>query len=128
MNDGLSSPSGLRGEWSLLLHSFLEDSSESSRLVDQVKSAALSLDQVKLTKKELSFKRKKMNQRIEKIKIKIEQVGNVIGNLELVGSDTTGLSKEIDFLSNEGQKISEEIFYLDKKIKKLHEIQSLLQG
>ncbi|MEK6628560.1 MAG: hypothetical protein AABY53_08030 [Bdellovibrionota bacterium] len=122
----MNSPRGLRGEWSLLLHSFLEESSESTKLVDQMKSSELSIDQIKLIKKELSSKRKKMNQAIEKIKIKIEQVSGVIENLLLVGSDATGLNKEIDFLSNEGEKISEQVFLLDKKIKKLHELQDLL--
>ncbi len=126
MNDGISSPKGLRDEWSLLLHSFLEESSEQAELRNQRKSAALSDDQIKVIKKELSSKRKKMNQSIEKIKIKIEQVSNVIENLELVGSDTSGLLKEIDFLNNEGEKISEEVFGLDKKIQKLHELQDLI--
>ena len=126
MNDGISSPKGLRGEWSLLLHSFLEESSEPARLMDQVKTSALSADKITIIKKELSSKRKKMNQSIEKIKIKIEQVCSVIENLELVGSDITGLNKEIDFLSHEGEKISEEVFLLDKKIRKLHELQDLL--
>jgi methyl-accepting chemotaxis protein len=124
MNDGISSPKGLRDEWSMLLHSFLEESTEQSRLVDQIKS--MSADQIIAIKKELSSKRKKMNQSIEKIKIKIEQVSSVIENLELVGSDTSGLIKEIDFLSHEGEKISEEVFGLDKKIRKLHELQDLI--
>jgi uncharacterized coiled-coil DUF342 family protein len=53
-------------------------------------------------------------------------VSSVIENLELVGSDTAGLNKEIDFLNNEGEKISEEVFTLDQKIKKLHELQDLI--
>ena len=126
MNDGISSPKGLRDEWSLLLHSFLEESSEQQELLNQMKSSELTHDQIKVIKKELSSKRKKMNQSIEKIKIKIEQVSSVIENLELVGSDTSGLIKEIDFLNNEGEKISEEVFVLDKKIKKLHELQDLI--
>lgn len=126
MNDGIRSSKGLRGEWSLLLHSFLEQSVEPAQLVDQMKSSELSVDQITVIKKELSSKRKKMNQSIEKIKIKIEQVNNVIENLELVGSDTAGLIKEIDFLSNEGEQISGEVFVLDKKIRKLHELQELI--
>ncbi len=126
MNDGISSPQGLRGEWSLLLHSFLEEKVESDQIIDQMKSSALSVDQIKVIMKELSSKRKKMNQSIERIKIKIEQVSSVIENLELVGSDTTGLIKEINFLNHEGEQISEEVFALDSKIKKLHELQDLI--
>lgn len=118
----MSSSLGLRGEWSLLLHSFLEEKVE----LDQVRSAALSSDQINVIKKELSTKRKKMNQSIERIKIKIEQVSSVIENLVLVGSDATGLQREIDFLNYEGEKISEEVFALDNKIKRLHELQDLL--
>lgn len=126
MNDGISSPKGLREEWSLLLHGFLEDESKQSQIINQMKQISLSAEQIKLLKKELSSKRKKMNQSIEKIKIKIDQVSNVIENLELVGSDTAGLVKEIDFLNNEGEKISQEVLSLDTKIKKLHELQELI--
>ena len=125
MNDS-TGPKGLRDEWSLLLHSFLEESAEKSKLLDQMKSSDLSADRITTLKKDLSSKRKKMNQTIEKIKIKIEQVNTVIENLELVGSNTAGLIKEIDHLSYEGEKISELIVSLDKKIRKLHELQDLI--
>jgi cell division FtsZ-interacting protein ZapD len=117
MNQHLS-PNGLRDEWALLLHSFLEEDSIKPELVQQLRQMDVSS-----VKKELSTKRKKLNQAIEKIKIKIEQVSSVIENLELVGSDTSGLNKEIDFLSREGERISEEIFTLDNKLKKIHELQ-----
>lgn len=122
MYDG-SSPKGLRDEWSLLLHSFLDDESQATDLMARVRSQPMSVEQIKLVRKELSSKRKKMNQSIEKIKIKIEQVSTVIENLELVGSETAGLHQEIDFLSHEGEKISEEVLSLDRKIRKLHDLQ-----
>lgn len=125
MDDGIG-PQGLRAEWSLLLHSFLDEKSDKTDLIERLPIVELSPDKISLIKKELSSKRKKMNQSIEKIKIKIEQVHSVIENLELVGSDTSGLVKEIDYLSNEGEKISEEVMSLDKKIKKLHELQEAL--
>jgi hypothetical protein len=124
MDDDFS-PSGLREEWSLLLHSFLQDDSMKVVLADQVKSLEFTTDKIGALKKELSLKRKKLNQSIEKIKIKIDQVSVVIDNLQLVGSDTNGLLKEIDFLNHEGEKISEEISQLDQKIKKVHELQEL---
>jgi methyl-accepting chemotaxis protein len=120
-----SSQSGLKQEWSLLIHSFLEDDSNKLELVDKMKSSELSVERIKSIKKELSAQRKKMNQAIEKIKIKIEQVNTVIENLKLVGSDASGLMKEIDFLSNEGEKISEEVLMLDQKIKRIHELQEM---
>ena len=124
--NNVNSPRGLRAEWSLLVHSFLEENTEKGQLIDQIKASEMSVEEIKLVKKELSSKRKKMNQSIEKIKIKIEQVNNVIENLALVGSDPAGLMKEIDFLSHEGEKISEEVFTLDQKIKKLHDLQDLI--
>ena len=120
-----SSQTGLKQEWSLLIHSFLEDDSNKLEIVDKMKSSELSIERIKSIKKELSAQRKKMNQAIEKIKIKIEQVTTVIENLKLVGSDTSGLMKEIDFLSNEGEKMSEEVLMLDQKIKRIHELQEM---
>ena len=118
MNENDSRPGGLRNEWALLVYSFLEDNTSKSELIKRLQKVDVSS-----VKKDLSSKRKKLNQSIEKIKIKIDQVNTVIENLELVGSDTAGLIKEIDFLSREGEKISEEIFSLDSKIKKIHELQ-----
>lgn len=120
-----SSQSGLKQEWSLLIHSFLEDESIKLEIVDKMKSSELSIERIKSIKKELSAQRKKMNQAIEKIKIKIEQVTTVIENLRLVGSDISGLMKEIDFLNNEGEKMSEEVLMLDQKIKRIHELQEM---
>jgi methyl-accepting chemotaxis protein len=121
--DDYSRSSGLREEWKLLLHSFLEDHSKQVDLINQVQQ--LSADQLKAIKKDLSQRRKKLNQAIEKIKIKIDQLSGVIENLDLVGSDSSGLLKEIDFLSREGEKISEEIQIVDEKIKKVHSLQEI---
>jgi uncharacterized coiled-coil DUF342 family protein len=125
MNDG-TIPKGIRDEWSLLLHSFLDEQADQSEMIAKLKSAEMSVDQIKVIKKELSSKRKKMNQSIESIKIKIDQVSMVIENLELVGSATAGLQKEIEFLSNEGEKISEEVVLIGNQISKLHELQENL--
>jgi methyl-accepting chemotaxis protein len=123
MNDGSISPRGLRDEWSLLLHSFLDEQSDSSQTLNKLNQSGMSIDQIKSVKKDLSSRRKKMNQAIEKIKIKIDQMNSVIENLELVGSDVSNLQKEISSLSTEGEHISEQIMAVDAKIKKLHELQ-----
>ena len=120
--------SGLKEEWSLLLHSFLENESTRYGLSAKLKDKTLSFEQIKALKKDLSSRRKKLYQSIEKIKIKMDQVMVVIYNLKLVGSDTTGLLKEIDFLNHEGEKISEEILNLDSKIRKIHDLQDLTQA
>lgn len=126
MNDGSISPKGLRDEWSLLLHSFLDEQSDSSQTLSKLNQSGMSIDQIKSVKKDLSSRRKKMNQSIEKIKIKIDQMSSVIENLELVGSDVGNLQKEIIALSTEGEHISEQIMAVDSKLKKLHELQDQL--
>ena len=126
MNDGSISPKGLRDEWSLLLHSFLDEQSDSSQTLSKLNQSDMTIDQIKSVKKDLSSRRKKMNQAIEKIKIKMDQMSNVIENLELVGSDVGSLQKEIISLSNEGERISEQIVAVDTKLKKLHELQDHL--
>jgi methyl-accepting chemotaxis protein len=126
MNDGSISPKGLRDEWSLLLHSFLDEQSDSSQTISKLNQSGMSIDQIKSVKKDLSSRRKKMNQSIEKIKIKIDQMNSVIENLELVGSDVSSLQKEINTLNNEGESIFEQIMAVDTKIKKLHELQDQL--
>jgi chromosome segregation ATPase len=128
MNDGSISPKGLRGEWSLLLHSFLDEQSDSSQTLNKLNQSGMSIDQIKSVKKDLSSCRKKMNQSIEKIKIKIEQMNTVIENLELVGSNVNSLQKEINSLNIEGESIFEQIMAVDSKIKKLHELQDQLQA
>ncbi len=122
MYDGIG-PKGLRDEWSLLLHSFLDEKANQSEVMAKLQSADLSVDQIKVIKKDLSSKLNKMNQSIERIKIKIDQVSAVIENLELVGSATEGLHQEIEILNNEGEKISEEVQVIDNKIRKLHDLQ-----
>lgn len=119
------SKNGLKKEWSMLVHSFLEDSSIKENLIESLQQSRFQAEQLSELKKELSAKRKKYLQAVEKIKIKMDQVSMVIENLNLVGSDTSGLLKEIDFLNLEGEKISEQILLLDEKIKKLHQLQDL---
>ena len=119
------SQSGLKHEWSMLIHSFIENEAMKIDLVNKIKNSQISVESIKSLKKEFSLKRKKLNQTIEKIKIKIDQLNLVIENLMLVGSDATGLLKEIDFLNHEGEKISEEIALLDLKIKKIRELQDI---
>ena len=68
MNDDYTQGS-LRQEWSLLIHSFLEDDSNKLELVDKMRNSELSGERIKSLKKELSSQRKKLNQAIEKLKL-----------------------------------------------------------
>ncbi len=123
MNEGSSSLSGLQKEWSLLLHSFLGQSSDDEKIIAQLRCEDMNLGQILILKKEFSARRKDLNQRIELIKKEIERRLDVIENLKLVGSSTLAAQTEINSLLVEGKSFSEEIEATEIKLKKIHEIQ-----
>lgn len=118
MSDGPSNYSSLREEWSLLVHSFLDQQPEEQNLNPN----DLSLEQVGLLQKDLSHQRKVFNQKIEDIKNQIEDLNRIIENLILVGSDPTDIQKQLIDLNVQGEKVSVEIFKIESKIKKIHEL------
>ncbi len=122
MNEGPSNISGLQKEWSLLLHSFLGQSTDDEKIIAQLRSQDLTLGQIIILKKEFSARRKNLNQKIELIKNDIERLLDVIENLKLVGSSTSAAQSEINNLLVEGKNFSEEIEVIEIKLKKIHEI------
>lgn len=82
----------------------------------------LTLEQVKIVKKNLSQQRMVLNQRIEFIKAKIEKFVSIIENLKLVGSDTEDLQLQIQDLHVQGEKASSEMQATEKKISKIHDL------
>ena len=122
MNDGPSSFGGLQKEWSLLVHSFLDQAPTDKKIIPKLNPQDLTMDQVKILKKDLSHQRKVLNQKIEAIKSEIEKLSNVIENLKLVGSSTANFHDEIDLLHQSGEKISGEIFIVEQKINKIHDL------
>ena len=122
MNDGPSSFGGLQKEWSLLVHSFLDQTPTDKKIIPKLNPQDLTMDQVKILKKDLSHQRKVLNQKIEAIKSEIEKLTSILENLKLVGSATAGIHDEIDLLHLHGEKISNEIFSIEQKINKIHDL------
>lgn len=126
MNDGSRSFNGLREEWSLLVHSIIDDTNEPSEKSEKLNLQELSLEQIKSVRSDLSQQKKLLHLKIENIKNRIDLLGSIIENLELVGSDPDQIMIEIQLLNDEGQTISDEIAKLDSKIKKIHELKDKL--
>src|SRR3989344_1695597 len=115
MNDGPSNISGLQKEWSLLVHSFLDQDIPDRKLVEKLNSQDLTLEQVNTLRKDLSQRRQGLNQKIETIKLEIE-------SLSLVGSSIEETQTEIEALHQQGEKLSIEILSIDHKINKIHDL------
>lgn len=126
MNDGSRSFNGLREEWSLLVHSIIDDTEESKPKSEKLILNDLSLEQIMSVRSDLSQQKQVLHLKIEKIKNQIDNLGSVIENLELVGSDPDPIVLEIQTLNDQGQAISSQIAILDSKIKKIHELKDKL--
>lgn len=126
MRDGSRNFSGLREEWSLLVHSIIDDNAETIQKPDKINLQNLSLEQIKIVKRDLSQQKQHLNLKIENIKTRIEHLQTVIENLELVGSDPEEIQSEIEDLNSEGEKISSEISTLDIKLNKIHDLKEKL--
>ena len=122
MNDGPSNFSGLQKEWSLLVHSFLDQAPKDKKIISKLNPQALSLDQIGIVKKDLSQQRKILNQKIETINLQIDKLSGIIENLKLVGSETSEFHDEIDLLHQQGEKISSQIHSVEQKIAKIHDL------
>ena len=120
-DDPPSSFSGLREEWSLLVHSFIDQSED-----QKLKVQDLTPDQLSLIQKNLSQQRQLLNQKIEAINNQMETLNAVIETLTLVGADTTHVQNELVELNLLGEKTSTEIFNIEMKIKKVHELKENL--
>lgn len=118
---------GLKNEWALLVHSFVESSDEvKPTLLEKIQKSGLKPADLSLHTKTLSQNRKNLNLQIEAIKSKIDRLLTVSENLELVGSNTEGIHEDIQMLNNEGEKLSAEVMDLEKKIKKIREIEKVI--
>ena len=126
MRDGSRNFSGLREEWSLLVHSIIDDTTEHDEKNNKEKLQQISLEQINTVKRELSQQRKALNIQIESIKHKIEHSLSIIENLELVGSNSADIKSEIEDLNEDGQKISTTIAELDMKLNKIRDLETKL--
>ena len=118
MNDGPSNYSSLREEWSLLVHSFLDQQPDEQKLNPD----DLSLEQVALLQKDLSFQRKEFNQKIELIKNRIDELHNFAESALQPGVESFEFQQKLSELNFEGEKISLEITKIESKIKQTHEL------
>ena len=118
---------GLKNEWSLLVQSFIESSDqEKQTLYEKLHSSGLKAADLKIHTKKFSQSRKNLNLQIEKIKTEIDRLGGVVENLQLVGSDAEPILEQIEQFNIEGEKLSSEVFELEKKIKKIREIEEVI--
>ncbi len=118
---------GLKNEWSLLVHSFIESSDqEKETVLQKIHKSGLTKSDLKNHTKIFSLARKNLNLRIEKIKSEIDRLSSVTINLELVGSNTESVQQQIDMLNSEGENLSLEVSYIEKKIKKIREIEDVM--
>ncbi len=120
---------GLKNEWALLVHSFVESSEDvKPTLLEKIQKSGLKPADLSLHTKTLSQNRKSLNLQIEAIKSKIDRLVIVSENLELVGSNTDGIHEDIQMLNHEGEKLSAEVIELEKKIKKVREIEKVISS
>ncbi len=120
---------GLKNEWALLVHSFVESSEDvKPTLLEKIQKSGLKPADLSLHTKTLSQNRKSLNLQIEAIKSKIDRLVIVSENLELVGSNTDGIHEDIQMINHEGEKLSAEVIELEKKIKKVREIEKVISS
>jgi prefoldin subunit 5 len=122
-----TSKKNFSSEWALFIHSFTEtEITDQSEVIISLKNKGFSAEQLQEHKKRLSFERKKINQKIENIKSQIEMKNQLIENLNLVGSPVEDVHDEITQLSLEGEKLSAEVFKLEKELKKMRQLETIL--
>lgn len=124
MNDDSHSSapkSSLKSEWSLLLEAFEEENSPKIKELKVMPREFLN-EAVQQTMRELSDQKHSLFQKIEAVKFQIEETHTVIENLELVGSATDDAHERIADLHDQGKSLTETIFVLDEKIKKVRSL------
>lgn len=128
-----SEQNSLKTEWKLLIHSFLEETQDSSEeslshLKIRIKEKKTSFTEIQKIKKSLSTEKKLLNQKIESIKFQIDQIGSTLQNLELVGSDMTEANEKLNELVRKGEETSLQIELLDTKLRKIRNLESGITG
>jgi seryl-tRNA synthetase len=78
---------------------------------------ALRLDEILNITKSLSDERKKINQKLERINKEIDLLSIKIESLKLVGGNDEETFERISELTNQGEKLSQELEKLDSNLK-----------
>lgn len=112
----------LKNEWSLFWGSLAgdEDESETGKGVDPFESgrlSILSLEDVKNLTRELSMGRKTVNQRLESLSKEIELNSAKLESLRLVGGSDEETIQKINELTDQGQKLAQELEELDSRLR-----------
>lgn len=128
-----SNQNSLKTEWKLLIHSFLEDPTETSeesisRLKIRIKEKKTTLTEIQKIKKGLSSEKKILNQKIESIKFAIDALSMTMQNLELVGSSMSDTNEKLNDLVRDGEETSEKLELVDTKLRKIRNLESGIVG
>lgn len=128
-----SNQNSLKTEWKLLIHTFLEDPSDTSEesishLKIRIKEKKTTLTEIQKIKKSLSSEKKMLNQKIESIKFAMDELSMTMQNLELVGSDLTETNEKLNELVRSGEETSLLLDLVDRKLQKIRNLESGIVG
>ena len=115
-DDRHAKKSMFKEEWKIFWDSLLGEESENDMSFDGVPS--LTPERIKELIRSLSEDRRRLNQKLETIKNEIEQDTARLESLKLVGSDTEETVAAINTKSDEGERISQELDRINKKLAK----------
>lgn len=124
MSDGhrKSLVDSLKTEWNLLWESLAGEEGESSKnSFETGQLRTLSLEDVRRLTRELSQGRRKLNRRLESLAKEIELNTAKLESLRIIGGEDDTTARRINELTEQGQKISQELSILDQKLKTARE-------
>lgn len=110
----------LKLEWALFWASLSEDDNKTQN----PRNLDFDEDEISEVLKALSDKRNQINKRLESLKREIELNSAKVESMRLVGSDPADTEENIQILSDEGFKLSEELRRLDEKLRQVHDHES----
>ena len=118
---------GLKTEWNLFWETILGDEPEESesqatgaKTKDPFvtgKLESLTLEQIKAITKALSSDRRKLNQRLEKLRQEMDEYTMKLENHQLLGGEPAEAQAKINELSDLGQSISEQLDRINERLK-----------
>lgn len=119
----------LKTEWQMFWHGLIGDD-EAAPEPDAFitgKLSMLSLEQIRDLTRVLSQDRKKLNQKLESLSKELDLNSAKLESMRLVGGDTEETIHKVNTLSDLGQKLSQELSVLDKKLKTTRQYEDKLR-
>lgn len=112
----------LKNEWNLFWENLTADNAENRENKEDASEllpapTPLTLEQVKALTKALSTDRKRLNLKLEEIRRKIEENSARLESLKVVGGSEEETFQTISELSDQGQKISEQLNKVDERLR-----------